>query len=466
MMMSYTCLTSSVWFSRPLRPLHRFVLISAIAPAALLAQTVRAEDGAAEQSRAAAAVPAQPVEAPQRPGDAVAEGAGAGDRLTLSAAVDRLERANLTLAAQWLEVVQARDDVIAAGQRPNTVLLIQANGAQMRLRPWEFAPKLWMRGLTAGLAARVTEAQYRNAVRTRTAELYTAFVDLQEAQMQVRLARASVTGYESLLDVTKLLTETGQLGKAELAQVNAGKTRATIGVAEAELALQQARFTLADLLSIPAPQAGQLEVADDTERPESPLHPLDELIRVALACRPDLSAYRLGLRRAQADWIRALVEQWPDLYCVAQPNQLPRAKAAGVAGALPWASSLLVSLPDLDHHRGRIARAVHNVEQTRIELAQVERRVILEVRQAQLEYSHSLSVERRLREELLPSARAARDRAYNLFHNGETDSQNYLRAQTDYNEVTQDYLKAAIRHRRAALGLNTAVGKGVLAEPR
>jgi hypothetical protein len=82
MMMSYTCLTSSVCFSQPLRPLHQFVLISAIAPAALLAQSVRAEDGAAEQSRAAAVVPAQPVEAPQRPGDAVAEGAGAGDRLT------------------------------------------------------------------------------------------------------------------------------------------------------------------------------------------------------------------------------------------------------------------------------------------------------------------------------------------------------------------------------------------------
>jgi outer membrane protein, heavy metal efflux system len=300
MMMSYTCLLRSVWLSQPLRSLHRFVLISAIAPAALLAQSVRAEDGAAEQSRAAAVVPAQPVEAPQRPGDAVAEGAGAGDRLTLSAAVDRLERANLTLTAQWLEVVQARDDVIAAGQRPNTVLLIQANGAQMRLRPWEFAPKLWMRGLTAGLAARVIEAQYRNAVRTRTAELCTAFVDLQEAQMQVRLARASVTSYESLLDVTKLLTETGQLGKAELARVNASKTRATIGVAEAELALQQAGLTLADVLSIPAPQAKQLEVADDTERPESPLPPLDELIRVALACRPDLSAYRLGLRPAES----------------------------------------------------------------------------------------------------------------------------------------------------------------------
>ena len=139
--------------------------------------------------------------------------------------------------------------------------------------------------------------------------------------------------------------------------------------------------------------------------------------------------------------------------------------AGGRPGALGRVPGLLVSVPDSDHHRGRIARAEHNVTQSRIELAQAESQVVLDVRLAHLEYTHSLAARRRLKDEVLPAVQEIRERALKLFQDGEADIHEYKSRQTDYNEVVQIYLKAAIRHRRAALALNTAVGKSVIHEP-
>jgi len=181
--------------------------------------------------------------------------------------------------------------------------------------------------------------------------------------------------------------------------------------------------------------------------------------------RPDLRAYRLGFWRAQAEWLRAWVEQWPDFYVLAQPNRPGRRDARGEADAVPRASGLLISLSDSGHYRGRVARAQINVAQSRIELEKAERQVVLDVRQSQLEYTHSLTARRRLMQETLPSTRQARDDTFRQFQAGEVDVRAYLSAQSEYNEIVQDYLKATIRHRRGALALNTAVGKRVLPLP-
>ncbi len=75
-------------------------------------------------------------------------------------------------------------------------------------------------------------------------------------------------------------------------------------------------------------------------------------------------------------------------------------------------------------------------------------------------YTPSLAARRRLEEAILPSAKNVRDDSSRLFQSGETDLQSYLSAQSEYDEVAGDYLKVVIRHRRAALALNTAVGNG------
>ena len=219
--------------------------------------------------------------------------------LTLDQALSRLQRETSTLAAQWLEIPQARADTITAGQRANSLLFIGGGKeGPVRLRPLDFPPKHWARALAAGLAAHVLEAQYRDAVRTRTADLYTAYVDVQEAQEQARFARASLERLEPMMKRAKVRAERGQGGQTELAGIAAVQARAAVSVDEAEVALHKARHTLADLLSVPDAEADRLEVGDVTDAREPSLPAIEALTRLALAHRPDLNAYRLGLWRA------------------------------------------------------------------------------------------------------------------------------------------------------------------------
>jgi outer membrane protein TolC len=448
------------------RTLLAFLFVLTMSHTALPVSVARAQDNRTRQDRDPSVAQPRPPEQVVRPNPDAPGPGGSPERLSLDQAVDRLERDNLALAAMWLEVLQARADITTAGQRPNSLVLIGGGkDGPVRLRSLKVPLKVWARALAARLAAWVTEAEYRDAVRTRTADLYAAYVDVQEARLQMRYARKHVEGVEHLLKLTKDLAERGQLGRSDLGRVAAVQARATLVATDAEAALRKARLSLAELLNVPEAEADRLDFSELTEDLELPLPDLKELTRLALCHRPDLHAHQLGFWRSQAGWLQAWVELLPDLYILDQPNRPGRADAGGRADVPPPAPGLLISFLDSGHSRGRVARAQINVAKWRIERARVEREISLDVRQAHLEYTHSLAARRRLKDEVLPSAKSVRDDSSRLFQSGETDFQSYFSAQTEYNEVVGDYIKAAIRHRRAALALNTAAGNRVLPEP-
>jgi cobalt-zinc-cadmium efflux system outer membrane protein len=63
---------------------------------------------------------------------------------------------------------------------------------------------------------------------------------------------------------------------------------------------------------------------------------------------------------------------------------------------------------------------------------------------------------------VLPTARRVRDAAFQRWRGGTTSVIEYLDAQKDFNEHVRDFRDALVRHRRAMLDLNTAVGARVL----
>ena len=64
--------------------------------------------------------------------------------------------------------------------------------------------------------------------------------------------------------------------------------------------------------------------------------------------------------------------------------------------------------------------------------------------------------------EVLPASRKVRDAAYRRWQGGETSVLEFLDAQKDFNERVRDYRDSLVRHRRAMLDLNTAVGTRLL----
>jgi hypothetical protein len=102
------------------------------------------------------------------------------------------------------------------------------------------------------------------------------------------------------------------------------------------------------------------------------------------------------------------------------------------------------------------------VEQARTELAKVERAVVLEVRQARLEYDQARSACDTFRSEILPNAQQLRDTLFRQFRGGEVPVTDYLSAEQEYNDRVFQVIKASVRLRRSALALNSAVGARII----
>ena len=388
--------------------------------------------------------------------------------MTLDQAVDRFLKENLELRAMHDEVLMAQADVEAAGQPPQASLLIGVGASGIRTwssQPRQLIPRRWVETLVAGASERVIEAQYQDAVRSRLDDLYRAFVDVQEAQMSVDSHGVALRGLESQLKMVQALQAAGQVPRADVAQIKAAREAAASALGEVEIALRKAKLVLANLLNLPDAEGEQLKTRLDLDEPiarASDAPPVEELIRSALGHRPDLRAHRLGLQRAQLDWLKALIEPLSQITVRPWPGRLdwagPRPAGNAPAGSL----SVVVTLPTTIRNRGLLRRAAINVAQTRTELVKVERQVILDVRRARLDYEQSRAAVDRSRNEIVPNARIARDDTFRRWRDGEVSLTDYLKAQEAYNERVLQHSDSLIRHRRNMLALNTAVGERIM----
>ncbi len=128
----------------------------------------------------------------------------------------------------------------------------------------------------------------------------------------------------------------------------------------------------------------------------------------------------------------------------------------------PHGVGLAVPLPLFNRNQGNILRARLNVTQTQAEMLALEDTVVYEVRQAERQYMVTRASIARIENSLLPRARQEHDRVAQLYHAGKADELAFLTAERDYDQIVRQYRDVLVRHRRAMLKLNTAVGTRVL----
>jgi outer membrane protein, heavy metal efflux system len=426
------------------------------------------------QERAAAVPLYGTLELPQG-----AEDEGPPDGLTLDQAIDRLVRCNLDLKARAFEIPQARADVLTAGLRANPILYVDGQlipyGAFTRTRPGgqtqydlnishpiDLTGKRKARIRSASEAGKVLEAQYQDAVRIEVENLGTVFIDALAADDDVRQLRAGLQGIEEILEITRRLMTRGLMGPDEVDRVAIQRDSAAIGLEDAEESLRRSKRTLAQMLNLPPVGAGELPVRGTIRDTAPPPPPVDSLVELAIAARPDLAAYRLGVKRAEADVNLAKSERLSDVYLLYQPYTFQDNSPTGTKGAHSWALGLSVPMPVYNRNQGNIRRSTINVAQSRTELAAIERRVMTEVEQAERQYAVTRKAVIRIERDILPVAGRVRDGAVQLFSRGGSEVVAYLNARREYNDVVREYRDILVRHRRSMLALNAAVGLRIL----
>ncbi len=412
-----------------------------------------------------------PVELPE-------EEEESSDGLTLNAAIEQLLNANYDLAAKFQDIPKARADILSAGLRNDPVLFISATQLPYQrytaqrpgtplyditlVQPVDISGKHRTSIRVAEREYRVLEARYQDAVRHEIDKLYMAWVDVLGARAARTTAQSDAANLAKLVETARRRVQRGGLqARSELTALSLRKARAELAVQDAEVALRRARRQLFVLLVLPE-RADSLKLTGSLHDRAPPPPSTDELIRVALKSRPDLISYRLTVERAQAQVRQARAEGIEDLFLFFSPYQASDFSAEGKQPANGWEIGVLLPFPALNRNQGNVARARSNVTQSGIEAESVEQQAIAEVRRAAMEYDVSRNEVRRYERELLPGVRDIKDDKYRLYASGNEAVDSYLIAQRDYNDVVRQYWEALIRHRRAMLELNTAVGQRIL----
>lgn len=407
------------------------------------------------------------------------EDQGPADGLTLDQAIAMFVHQNLNLQALALELPQARADVLTASLRANPILYADSQlvpyGSFNRARPGgptqydlnishpiDYAHKRQARMDYAEVSLRVMEHQYQDAVRRGIGELYNAYVDVLSARRTVYYARVNAQGTQDFLNKTSALYEKNTLTLADVSQARSERAIAAVSLADAEESLRQRKRVLAALLNLSPAIADRFEVRGSLEAVRVTLPPGDELFRLALECRPDVASFRLGVDAAEAAYKLARANRFADAYLLYQPFTFQNNAPFGTQSATSWAVGITVPLPLYNRNQGNIERARINIQQSRVQLSDRERQTIAEVQSAIGEYQISARIASEIRTQVLPALRQAIAARENLFKEGEVDVFAYLNEKRNYNEKGKAYLDSLARHRRAALALNTAIGKRIL----
>jgi cobalt-zinc-cadmium efflux system outer membrane protein len=410
---------------------------------------------------------------------ATAEPEGPPHGLTLDQAIERLVRTNVELRAKAVEIPKAEADILTASLRLNPIFYADVQqvpyGSYSDERPGgptqydvnltlplDVTGKRRARTEVACRARRVIEAQYQDAVRLQIDNLYTAFIDMLAARETVRYAEASGAGLRRVLALTESLREKGAGTEADVDRIAVQLDAAELALLEAEETLRDARRTLAVLLAVPAAQAGGLELRGSLRDGTSAPPPVEQLVPVALATRPDLAAYRLGIQRAHADVRLAEANRMENLFLLVQPYTFQDLSPFDAKSAHSWALGVTVPLPLFNRNQGNIQRARLNVSQTELQLRELELRVVAEIERAERAYAVTRRSVERLEGETIPKARRTLGTALELFESGEQGQVVYLNALRDYNDIVRQYRDTLVRQRRAMLRLNTAVGRRIL----
>lgn len=404
---------------------------------------------------------------------------GPPDGLTLDAAIERLVRENIYLRAVAFELPQAEADILTASLRANPIFYADTQlvpygqytkdrpGGQTQYDvnvsiPLDVSFKRRARVDSASKAKRVLEQQYRDAVRLQIDNLYKEYVNVLASRVTLRYAEASVQGLNRILVPVKSRFDQGATAEADYLRVLIQKESAEIGRRDAEEQLRRSKRGLASLLNIPPQQADQLEVRDSLLDRVEVVPAEADLIDEALRCRPDLVAYRLGVSRAEADVKLAMANRYNDIYLLYQPYTFQSNEPQGLKSPTSWAVGLTVPMPIFNRNQGNIQRARLNVGQTQTQLAAQMRLVITEVQQANMEYTVTREALQRFETTVSPIAKKILADTERRTLLGQENLIVLLGARNDFALIVKQYLDTMVRHRRAMLELNTAVGRRVL----
>jgi cobalt-zinc-cadmium efflux system outer membrane protein len=309
----------------------------------------------------------------------------------------------------------ARADEVQAGQLPNPELwLLTPLGVKQLEYAVEFPVEaLWLRPQRVAVAQRESERVAAALVQSGLnliRDVRAAYADVLLAEDRVQIARDAERLRRRIAELAEARLKAGDAGPVEVATARIDALRATQEAARLEDDVELARERLRNLMGVGATHPS-LKLCE----PPLPVINLDAatLVADALAARPDLAAAahavavaEARLRLARCDWVRFL--------------GISDANGRGQKG-YEQGPGFRVTLPLFNWNQGGIARAEAERERVARQYDTLRDRIMLEVRQAQVQLAQARADLTRWQTRIRPAVEKAIGAAERAYKEGDTN---------------------------------------------
>lgn len=387
-------------------------------------------------------------------------------RLSLEQATEILLIRNPTILRERQNIAMARAGVTQARLRPNPEVeatsesyplfesnpgpFFQNNEIIVRAgQPIEIGGKRSKRTRVAEQEVEVTQSLLQDTIRQLKLELKTRYYRVVLAATAQELARQVLGQFDEIIRINQSRYKQGEISGLDLARIETERRRFFDDVVTAELALQNSKTALLEILG-----ASDLSAPIDVTETLA-FRPLgvtaEQFQEQAIMARADLQARRQQVERERR---QVAVEK-----SLGAPNITPffgykrNLVDNTVTFGVRW------NLPLFNRNQGEVARAAARVDQAGYEVQRSELAVRSDVLQT---YQAVQAEERRVRaleDTYVKTARKARDIAQASYRLGALDLIGFLDAERAYRETLNSYNRTLFDHRVAVFQLEAAVGK-------
>ena len=383
-------------------------------------------------------------------------GTGLDDGLDLDEAVAIALWNNADFQAALTSLGLARADLIEAGLLRNPVfsLLLPWGPKQLEFTATLVADQLWQRPKRvedARLNAEATVEQLVASGLRLVGEVRLAFFEVLVTERRLALA---VEQADVATQATRLVE--GQLRAGDISEFEARLARADALRLETTrltrvAARDLARARLRTLLGVVDPQTPEIRLSEPSSAAGDTCAAGPDLLRTALAARPEVRAAELQIEAAGA---RAGLERARIVTFTASLD----ANARGSEG-FEMGPGIAIELPVLSQNQGRRARAAAELEQASRRYLAIRAAVSSETAAAVIGLTEARETARLLSGDAAASLSTARQQAERLYSAGEISLLNLLETRQRLIDVETARADTAFGVNRALVRLEQAVGR-------
>jgi cobalt-zinc-cadmium efflux system outer membrane protein len=387
--------------------------------------------------------------------------------LTIDQAVAEAIAHNPSTGAERYNLAVADARVLTASLRPNPVVTASAMVPDATIFNSNINPKegivrgdvLLERGAkrerrmeVAREAHGVADLQLQNTIRALTLNVQSAFIDLQQAQSDLRLARESLAAFNDVVAINAERVRSGDLASVELARSRLASLQFQNDVRTREAKLTMAVHRLRALLG--RTDAAPIEVVGELRRDGAP--PGAEALQpLAFERRPDLKALERDQARSSAD-VRLQLAQGTVDYTVSA--EFHRQVAPGSLSGNEWGLFVSAPIPLFNRNQGEAERARQEARQAAARVAALQSDITGELRSAWDQYTATREIVDTIEQQMLAPARDVRDTTAYSYRRGEASFIELLDAQRTFNDTMQSYNQARAELARSLYTLDALTG--------